>query len=156
MRIATAFALLAFAAVPAGAVRADQYDCIFKWTNVAAARADAAAQAHTALDDQGARQFLADHVIAPIQVWRASQDTTDGQGNIVHNPLPGFFALISSDSRMPALEADPALQLCVNRDKMNRGERPYLLLSTFSAAILLDLRFAPVYMGANVPFGSLQ
>jgi hypothetical protein len=157
MKLASALtaSLVLFSAV-AHAARADQFDCIFKWDTVIDARADVKMLAHSILDDQGVRQFVQDHVISNIKVWRASQDTVDISGDTLHNYLPGFFALISVDHRIPVLENDPALQVCVNRDKMNAGQTPYLFLSSYSAAILKDIRFAPIYMGANFPFGSLQ
>ena len=132
-----------------------QYDCILMWDDLAAARQDAIAAAHMLLDDFDAQQFLADHVIAGVKVWRASHDTTDGDGNVVHSYIAKYFALVSVTRRITALENASALVLALDRDKMNARESGYVLKTAYSAALLQDIRFEPVFMGMDVPWGGL-
>jgi len=133
---------------------ANQIDCVAKWTDKATAMADAQAVLQTSLDGQGVRQWLASNVME-IQPWRDSQDTLDSDGNVVHHPLSGYFVLISLDHVMPALRDEPAIQVCIDRDKMNAGQGGFVLKSNVSNAILQDIRFG-VFAGMNVPWGGLN
>lgn len=137
------------------------YDCIMMWDTKAAALADAVAiLSNTSLDAQGARDWLRDHVIPDLQVWRNSLDTTttDAQGNtiVVHSYIAKYFALISLTHRVAAIESDPALVLALDRDKMNARQAGFVLFSAYSNAILQDIRFQPVFLGMDVPWGGLQ
>lgn len=140
---------IALALLPA-AVHADQYDAVLQYANAAAAKADLAAH-YDAISDA----FLADRVES-IQVWRASQDTTDGQGNVVHNYLAGFFVLVSASRLILSLRDDPNLQIVVNRDLCNERRSGCVVKSNINVAILQDIRFSPVFMGSDIPFGGLR
>jgi hypothetical protein len=133
-------------------------DCFIKFASLAAALADAQVLAHTTLDDQGARQFLADHAIGQVQVWRASQDVagTDADGNptVTHALLPGRFFTISGESLPSALIADAAVQVCVDRDKAGRRQTGMVVKSNISLPLLQDLRFNPVFAGSDYPWGA--
>lgn len=133
-----------------------QIDVILKYASRAAALADLVAQ--TNIDNQNVRDFLSDRAIPNLQVWRASQDVagTDADGNptVTHNYLSGFFVLISLPRVVPALRDDAAVQVVIDRDKANAREAGAILKSTVGAAVLQDLRFSPVFAGADYPFGA--
>jgi len=133
-------------------------DCFLKFASLAAALADAQALAHTQLDDQGVRQFMADHVVGQVQVWRASQDVagTDADGNptVTHTFLPGRFFTVSGENLPAALINHAAVQVCVNRDKASARTSGMVVKSNVSLALLQDLRFSPVWEGADYPFGA--
>ena len=133
-----------------------QYDAILRWDSAAEAKADAIALAHSDPDELNVRQWMLDHVIPNVKVWRASQDTVDGGGNVTHNYLPGYYVLISATHRIPALEATGAIQLVINRDKMNAREAGFVVRSTVAPSVLQDIRFEPVFCGMDMPWGGLD
>lgn len=159
-----------FARVECGAAKAlhamSQYIAILKFTNKAEALADVIAtmSARTGKDINGAdvKDWMADRAMR-IQVWRASQDTTTtvtGPGGQqitvpVHNYLSGYYVLISLNRLVLALRDHAALQLVIDLDKLNARQAGGIIRSTVGAAVLQDIRFAPTYLGMNVPWGSL-
>lgn len=133
-----------------GAARADQIDVVLKFASLAAAKADPVIQRHyDAIQDL----FAQDRVIPGLEVWRASQDVGS-----VHTLLPGWFLLISLESgRIPAALRDhPAVQVVINRDRANARQAGAIIRSTVSQALLQDLRFQPVFAGADYPWGAWQ
>lgn len=132
-----------------------QIDYFLKFSSRAAAKADAVAALETVLDDQGTAQWLLSNVVE-VTAWRASQDTTDGQGNVVHTPLSGFFVLISLNRVVPALRDHSAVQLVVDRDAMNARTPGFVLKSGVTNLILQDLRISPVFAGMNPPWGNMN
>jgi len=132
-----------------------QTNYVLKFSSRAAAQADAVAGLETILDDQGARQWLASNSVE-VTIWRNSQDTVDGSGNVVHTPLSGFFVLISLDRVVDALLNHSAVQLVIDRDKMNARQPGFILKSGVSNAILQDLRISPIFAGMDVPWGVMN
>jgi len=132
-----------------------QIDYILKFADKATAVADAVAVLQTYTDAQSVKQFAQDHCLE-LTVWRNSQDTTDGSGNAVHHPLAGYFVLISMPGVIPAVLNHSAVQIVVDRDKMNAGQGGFLLANNIAGAILQDIRFSPVFTGMNVPWGGLN
>ena len=133
--------------------RADQFDYVLQFANLAALKADATAAAAGLTSDQA--DFLRDRAMQ-VQVWRNSQDTTDGQGNVTHTLLPGLFILISLDRNIPALTNHAAVQLVINRDKCNARQAGCIVRSTVSNPVLQDIRIAPVFMGSDFPWGGFN
>lgn len=131
-----------------------QCDAVLKFPDRATAMADAVVISQTYLDGQSVRQWLGQNVVE-CQIWRASQDTVDGLGNPVHHPLPGFFVLVSLPAVIPALLNHAAVQLVVDRDKMNAGQAGMVLKSGVSNAILQDIRISPIFAGMSPPWGAL-
>ena len=133
-------------------------DCFLHFASLAAALADAQVLAHTQLDDQSVRQFMADHVVGQVQVWRNSQDVagTDAQGNpmVTHTFLPGKYFTVSGENLDPALINNAAVQVCVNRDKAAARVSGMIVKSNLSLPLLQDLRFSPVWAGSDYPFGA--
>ena len=121
-------------------------DYFFKFTNEAAALADAEG---TAFYRDGA--WNTDRVIPDVKVWRASQDV-DG----VHTYLAGWFCIVSINREMPALLSHASLQLALSRGKLNRREAGGVLVRNVSLALLADIRFEPVFAGADYPFGAMN
>ena len=133
-------------------------DCFLHFASLAAALADAQVLANTTLDQQGVRQLMADHVIGQIQVWRNSQDVsgTDSDGNptVTHAMLAGKFFTISGENLPAALINNAAVQVCVDRDKAAARQAGMVVKSNVSLVLLQDLRFSPVWAGADYPFGA--
>lgn len=128
-------------------------DAVLKFTDLATAKADAVAQGYM---DGLHTLFNANQVIPDVKVWRVSQDVsgTDGQGNptVTHTFLTGWFCLISVVSIPNNLKNLAAIQFAYDRDLAN-ARKPCVLKSNLSAPLLADLRFSPVFMGANLPWG---
>lgn len=95
--------------------KATQYDAVIGFSSITAAKADPDVQKHyDAIEDA----FASDRVVQ-IKVWRPSQDTTDGDGNVVHNYLTGVFFLISLPRLVTSLRDNPAIRVVIDRDKCN-------------------------------------
>lgn len=146
--------ILALSTLQTLSARGDDFGCIARWNSITDARQDVAALAEMKDDDFNVKQFVQDHVILDLKVWRNSQDTTDQDGNPVHNYLPGYFAFISANRRIAAIENSSAVQVCINITKMNNNEGGFVVLSNYSNAILKDVRFEPVFMGMNLPWAN--
>lgn len=140
-------------------------DYILRFTDAATAKADAQMLASAlGADDQGVKQFRADHCLVFAAVWRNSQDTTttgtgpDGQQITVpvHHPMTGFFVLVSLQQIVPALRDHAAVQLVIDRDKLNARQAGMIIRSTVGAVVLQDIRFSPVFAGMDPPWGSLS
>jgi hypothetical protein len=116
-RLLLAAAFLLFTAPLA---RADQYDAVLKYATRADAINDPNVQQHM---DALRTLFAADRVIPDIKVWRASQDTINGDGSVTHNYLAGYFVLISLPRLVVALRDDAAVQVVIDRDLANKGFR---------------------------------
>jgi hypothetical protein len=127
-----------------------QIDYFLRFASRAAAKADAVAVLETALDEQGTRQWLHSHCVE-VAVWRDSQDV-DG----VHTYLTGFFVLISLNRVVAALRDHSAVQLVVDRDKMNARQPGFVLAAGVSNAILQDIRISPIFAGMNPPWGEMN
>ena len=126
-------------------------DYFLKFASLAAAKADPMVLQHY---DQLSDLFAADRVIPNLQVWRDSQDVTDTNGNVTHTFLPGWYAMIALDRVIPALRDYSATVLALNR---NRQLGDNLVISKqFTNAILLDIRFSPVFAGSYYPFGGIS
>lgn len=133
-----------------------QFDAVLRFNTLAAAKADPDVQQHyNAILD-----FFAADRVARVDVWRASQDTVvpDGNGgsSIVHSFMSGVFLLISMPRLVTSLRDNAAIQLVLNRDKMNAREAGFVVRSTISAGILQDIRFGPVFAGMDVPWAGLN
>lgn len=135
-----------------------QIDVMLKFASLAAAKADPVVQRYTALDDAQQSQFMPDLVIPDVKVWRASQDVagTDAEGNsmVTHTYLTGYYVLVSLPQVVTALRDNPAVQVAVDRDKMNSRQTGMVLKSNVTTPVLQDLRFQPVYAGMNPPWGA--
>jgi hypothetical protein len=129
-----------------------QFDAVLRFNTLAAAEADPDVQQHY---DAVADVFAADRV-ARVDVWRASQDTVGNGGSIVHSFMSGVFLLISMPRLVTSLRDNAAIQLVLNRDKMNAREPGFVVRSTISAGILQDIRFGPVFAGMDVPWAGLN
>ncbi len=131
-------------------------DGIFKFTSLAAAKADPYVQTHmNALQTL----FAEDRIIPGLQVWRASQDVvgTDAEGHpmVTHTYLTGWFMLVSVSRPIPlALQNHSALQIGIDRDMANARTAGMVLKSNITNAILQDLRFSPVFSGSDYPWGN--
>jgi hypothetical protein len=137
-----------------------QIDAMFKFASLAAAKADPVVQHYMALDDSQQAQFQLNIIIPGVQVWRASQDVvgtdTDGNPTVTHTFLPGYFIFVSADHIIPELRDHPALQVAVDRDKMNARQVGMVLKTNITNTLLQDLRFQPIYAGMNPPWGAWQ
>lgn len=135
-----------------------QIDAIFHFASVAAARADPIVQQYMSRGDDGQLQFRGDLTVANVRVWRPSADVagTDSDGNptVTHTYLTGFFVFVSADHVVPALRDHPALQVAVDRDKMNARQAGMVLKNNVTAPILQDMRFEPILAGMDPPWGA--
>lgn len=128
-----------------------QIDVMLKFASLAVAKADLIVQRYMALDDAQQSQFAPDLVIPDVKVWRASQDV-----NGVHSYLSGYYILVSLPQVIPSLRDHPAVQVAVDRDKMNARQSGMILKSNVTNAVLQDLHFQPIYAGMEPPWGAWQ
>jgi hypothetical protein len=137
-----------------------QYDAMFKFASLAAAKADPVVQQYMAMDDAQVAQFRLDLIIPDVKIWRASQDVagTDADGNptVTHTFLPGYFIFVSASQIIPALRDHPALQVAVDRDKMNARQAGMVVRNNITNTVLQDVKFEPVYAGMDPPWGAWQ
>lgn len=128
-------------------------DAILRFTDFNTAKADVIAQGYM---DQLHALFKADQVIPDLKVWRASQDVIgtdgDGQPTVTHTYLSGWFCLVSVVTIPNNLKNLSAIQFAYNRDLAN-ARQPCILKSNVSVPLLADLRFSPVFMGSDLPWG---
>jgi len=117
-------------------------DYFFKWTDEAAAKADAFAVAQKF---QISNQWATDHVLPNVQAWRPSQDVGG-----VHTFLTGWFAIVSLQGQAPVLLNAAALQFALNRDGP-----PYIVKNNIGA-IISDVGVAPVFAGSHYPIGGFS
>lgn len=129
-------------------------DAILKFTDFATAKVDAVAQGYM---DQAHALFNADQVIPNIKVWRISQDATgtdlNGQPIIIHTFLSGWFCLISIVNIPNNLKNLGAIQFAYDRDLAN-ARQPCILKNNIGLPLVQDIRFAPVFMGSDLPWGN--
>lgn len=124
-------------------------DYFFKFSTEAVAIADASGTLYYA----GASWDL--NCVAPnLQVWRVSQDVSDGQGGFIHTYLTGWYGCVSLDHTDSTLVNHPSLQIAIDRTKAALGQ--VAILKSNLGAVLQDIRFSPVFAGSNYPFGNLQ
>lgn len=95
----------------------------------------------------------ASYCIPGVQVWRVSNDVVDGQGNVTHTYLPGFFIQVSLPVLVPALRDAAPVQVVINRD-LGRT-RAAVIKSNVPLAVLNDMLWQPVFVGADNPFGDM-
>jgi cell division protein FtsI/penicillin-binding protein 2 len=116
-------------------------DCILRYADEATALA-----ALDIAEDRIDSEWLADHVM-PVTVRRISTGL----------PIAGYFLWISvtieQAQKWQRLRDLPALQLVINRAKLNAREPGAIIKSTVGAAVLQDIMIEPVYMGCDFPFG---
>lgn len=129
-------------------------DYFLRFTSRAEAKADPDIRAfHHALDDR----FDDAQIIVNPDFWRHSQDvvTTDGEGNEVrtHNYIAGFVICVSLDRVVQRLVDHPATQVVLDRDKANARQAGAVIYRAVSLAVLRDLRWSPVFAGADYPWG---
>ena len=130
---------------------------LFRWNTRAAAIADAQMLGGKHYDSAAeVRDWLRDHVTLVDRVWRASQDSTDAEGNVVHSYLPGYYAIVMLQKRVQELDDLSGLQFVINVDKMNAGLPNFIVKSSLSAAVLKDIRFEPIVSGWKIPWGGLN
>jgi hypothetical protein len=97
-----------------------------------------------------------DYCIPNIQIWRNSQDIVDGQGNVTHAYLTGFFVLCSFKQNINALTNLAPVQVVIDRDKAKARLVGGVIKSNLSNPILQDIRISPIFSGTDLPYGSFQ
>lgn len=101
-------------------------------------------------------EWPTDYCVPGLQVWRASQDATDAEGNVTHKYLPGFFVLCSFTKEITALVNHAAVQVVLNRDKANARKAGGVVQSTLTNPVLQDIRISPVFAGSDNPYGDMK
>jgi len=131
-------------------------DYFFQFSNEAAAISDASGTLYYKSAIAGApAHWNYDNVIPGIQVWRPSQDTVDGNGNVTHTFLTGWYGVISLNHVDNTLLNHAKLQVAIDRDKANAGVAGMVLKNNLTPSTLInDLMFSPVFDGANYPWGN--
>lgn len=122
-------------------------DYFFKFTNVAAAKADPVVQQNM---DTLRTIWRNDYVLVDLQVWRPSQDVAgpnDSFGNptVIHTFLTGWFVMVSLPNQVPVLLNHSALQFALDRDGP-----PYVIKNNIGA-VMQDVRVSPIFMGSHYP-----
>lgn len=118
-------------------------DYFFRWTDEAAAKADAISLAqHFGFQSSAAWVWAADHVLPNVQVWRPSQDVGG-----VHTYLAGWSAIVSVNNQVAALLNAAALAFALNRDGP-----PYVIKNNIGV-IISDVACSPIFAGSHYPIG---
>jgi len=117
-------------------------DYFFKWTDEAAAKADAFAIAQR-FNVNG--QWLQDHVLPNVQAWRPSQDVGG-----VHTFLIGWFAVVATNQPVPILTNAAALAFALDRDGP-----PYVIKNNIGA-VITDVAVSPIFAGSHYPIGGFN
>ena len=75
---------------------------------------------------------------------------------ITHTFLTGWFGCISKQQPPdPTLLGVSQLQLAINRELSAAGQPAIILSNITPSSLLQDLRFQPLFLGSNYPFGNL-
>jgi len=134
-----------------------QIDAVFRFNSLADAVADPTVQQYM---DQLRTLFLTDQAITDLQVWRVSQDVAgvspDGIPIVTHSYLGGFYLYVSLPRVVLSLRDHPNLQVAIDRDAANTRRPGMILKSNLTNAVLQDVRFQPVFAGADYPWGAWQ
>jgi len=121
-------------------------DYFFKWTNEAAAKADALMLAdYLNTDPQALKQWARDKVLPNVQAWRPSQDVGG-----VHTFLTGWFAIVSLNSQASVLLNASALQFALDRDGP-----PYVIKNNIGG-VITDVAVSPIFAGSHYPIGGIN
>jgi hypothetical protein len=135
-------------------------DYAFKFTNAAAAQADASMLAGYYNVSVG---WLLDRCITGLQVWRPSQDVTAADPSpppatlTTHTYLTGFFVVVSLDTPapIPALINHSALQFALNRTARLAGQA--FVLQNNIGAVINDIAAQPLFEMSNpYPIGGFS
>ena len=127
----------------------------FKWTNAAAAKADAVTLSDR-LGNVGfspdTNDWMSDHVLINLDVWRPSQDVLTGSPAVLtHTYLTGFFVLISVDRRLNFLLNAAALQFALDRGRFKAGQS--FVIKNNIGAVITDIAVSPLFAGCDYPIG---
>lgn len=124
-------------------------DYFFRWTDQDDAKQDALMLAdYLNVQPGNLRDWAQDKVLPNVQVWRPSQDTTV-DGNVVHNFLVGWFAIVALNRQAPVLLNSSALQFALDREARNAGQ-PFVVRNNIGT-VINDVKVSPVFAGSNYP-----
>lgn len=123
-------------------------DYFFRWTDEAAAKADAVLLAnHFSVQISSSVILWArERVLPGIQAWRPSQDSSG-----VHNYLSGFFAIVAIPQQSSVLLNASALQFALDRDACNAGQ-PFVVQNNIGT-VITDVACQPIFCGSTYPIG---
>ena len=152
MRIITAIILSFLSFCSPGFATAGQYDIVLSWPDIATAKADPLVQQYR---DQVEDLWGADRIIV-VQGWRPSQDTVDGEGNVVHAYLDRFSILVSLKNVPQALLNASTMQLILDRDKCAARQVGCVVSTSLTIPQLNDVRFEPIFFGMDPPWGAFS
>lgn len=130
-------------------------DYFFKWGSVGEAKQDALMLANhlgLSLVSPDNRNWLLDHVLPDVQVWRPSQDiVTVSPATRTHVYLSGWSAIISIPQRAAILLNASALAFALDRDRCNAGQS--FVIKNNIGAIITDIGVSPIFAGSKYPIG---
>ncbi len=124
------------------------YDYFLKFASEDDAKASALllAEKHGIEISPGVIAWARDHVLPDVKVWRPSQDTiVDGQ--VVHQYLTGWFAIVSLNERRETLLNAAALAFAMDRDGP-----PYIVRNNIGT-VITDVAVEPIFAGSHYPIG---
>lgn len=118
-------------------------DYFFRWTNEAAARADAIMLAdYLDVLPGDLRDWAYDKVLPNVLAWRPSQDVSG-----IHTYQTGWFAIISISRQISVLLNASALAFALDRDGP-----PYVIKNNIGT-VITDIAVAPIFCGSHYPIG---
>jgi hypothetical protein len=126
------------------------YDFFCKWATEADAKADAVMVANQ-LGVTPSKDWMLDHTLPNVQVWRPSQDVHNPDGTVTHNYLTGWFAIVSVKTQLPELMSLAATQFVLDRDACTAGQ-PFVILNNIGA-VIRDVAVSPIFAGSTYPMG---
>jgi hypothetical protein len=126
-------------------------DCFFRWSDIAAAKADAlwAAQKYYMVNGDA---FSRDRILPNVQAWRPSLDTVV-DGKVVHSYLTGWMAVVALNSVPQVVLDATALAFALNRDFDPLASPKNLVVRNNIGGIITDIAVSPIFAGSRYPIG---
>lgn len=122
-------------------------DHIIRYASEKEAKLDKAMAPYLSATEEGGFAWRADICIPGASVWQPTDDTTDKNGVVTHQPLPGWFIVVSLPATNLALKDSVACSLVVDREAAKRSEA-YKVKSP-----VIELAFEPTFAGSRYAFG---
>ncbi len=99
--------------------------------------------------------WLLNHFLPNVQVWRPSQDHLDTSSPpvMVHTYLTGWFGILALEYVDDVILAQSCLQFALNREYDPLASPKNLIVKNNIGAVLQDIGISPTFAGSRYPIG---